>query len=124
MTTEEMERWNRFVQVICQKEEKDLSPIQKKAFLCFWYDAEMNSGGHCGYFDACPEAEPQELIDALTEIGGKEIADNFQKALEEGEEDDWTETDGAYYAFSPSLADCLQRYVADHEESIFQDGAD
>ena len=36
-----------------------LSPIQKKAVLCFWYDAEMQNGGHSGYLDCYPETNPR-----------------------------------------------------------------
>jgi len=119
MTAEKTTGWNRFISEICQREEKDLSPIQKKAVLCFWYDAEMNSGGHCGYFDVYPETDPQELFDALAEVGGQAMADNFQKALTEGENDDWEETDRAYYGFSPSLTERLQEYILKHKDVIF-----
>lgn len=33
-------------------------------------------------------------------VGYKEIADNYQKAIDEGEADDWIETDNAYYEVS------------------------
>lgn len=33
----------------------------------------------------------------------KEIADNYRKAIVEGENDGWIETDNAYYDFSLSM---------------------
>lgn len=111
--------WNRFIEEICCKNIAALSEVQKNAVLCFWYDAEMNSGGHSGYFDCRPDIDAQELINAIMAVGYKAIADNYQKALSCGKNDDWAETDDAYYSFSPSLCLCLQEYVEDHKDEIF-----
>lgn len=117
--TEEALRWNRFIDEVCYKDISELSDIQKKAVLCFWYDAEMGSGGHSGYFDNCPEDDPDEVYEALLEIGNKEIADNYRKALTaEAEEDNYIETDNAFYNFSPELAHLLQEYVENNKEDI------
>lgn len=43
--TEKDTLWNRFIEEICDRDAETLSPIQKKAVLCFWYDAEMQNGG-------------------------------------------------------------------------------
>ena len=117
--TEKDLRWNRFLRDICFRDVETLSEIQKIAVLCFWYDTEVNSGGHSGYFDCCPDTVPQELISAIFVVGYKAIADNYQKALSEGEKDDWVETDTAYYNFSPSLCDCLREFVESNKDIIF-----
>ena len=44
MLSERDERWNRFISEVCYRDVTTLSEIQKKAVLCFWYDAEMNNG--------------------------------------------------------------------------------
>lgn len=111
--------WNRFIAEICFRDIDSLSEIQKNAVLCFWYDSEMNSGGHSGYFDCYPDVIPQELINAIIAVSYKAIADNFQKALSEGENDGYVETDTAYYNFSPSLADYLEEYVERNKDVIF-----
>lgn len=36
-------RWNRFIEDICYRDIAELSPIQRKAVLCFWYDAEIKN---------------------------------------------------------------------------------
>ncbi len=113
-------KWNRFIEEICDRDVDTLSEMQKNAVLCFWYDAEMNSGGHSGYFDCYPDTIPQELIDAIIAVSYKEIADNYQKALNDGQNDDWIETDNAYYDFSPSLCDCLKEYIERHKDVIFE----
>ena len=96
-----------------------LSEIQRKAVLCFWYDAEMNSGGYSGYKDCYPNTDTEELAEAIRTIGYEEIADNYLKAVNEGEKDEWVETDMAYYKFSPSLSECLMEYVEKNKEAIF-----
>lgn len=117
--SEEAQRWNRFIYEVCDRDINTLSEIQKNAVLCFGYDAEMNSGGHSGYFECYPDTVPQELVDAIIAVSYKAIADNYLKALNEGEKDGWIETDGAYYGFSPSLGDCLEEYVENHKDVIF-----
>ncbi len=47
------------------------------------------------------------------------IADNYLKAMCEGEYDDWLETDMQYYEFEPSLCDCLQEFLECNKEIIF-----
>lgn len=112
-------RWNKFIKKICYRDMATLSKIQKKAVLCFWYDAEMNSGGYSGYRDCYPETDTKELTEAILTIGNKEIAENYLKAVTMGESDDWMETDTAYYRFSPSLCDYLEEYVEDNKAVIF-----
>ena len=113
-------RWNRFIYEICDREMNELSELQQKAVLCFWYDSEMNSGGHSGYFDCYPDTDFHALYDAILFIGNKKIADNFQKALtKEEEENDWVDTDDAYYDFSPSLYEYLSDFVETHKDDIF-----
>ena len=117
--TEKDTLWNRFIEEICDRDAETLSPIQKKAVLCFWYDAEMQNGGHSGYRDCYPETTPDELEDAILTVGNKEIADNYRRAITDGEEDDFEETDNAYYDFEPSLCDCLEEFVWENRNVIF-----
>ena len=112
-------RWNKFIETVCYRDLSTLSDIQKKAVLCFWYDAEMNSGGYSGYISCYPDIDPNELAEAILTIGYPEIADNYRKAVTEEERDDWEKTDDAYYNFSPSLADCLEEYVENNKDVIF-----
>ena len=116
--------WNRFIDEICyaniEEETIKLNPTQQKAVLCFWYQTEMESGGHSGYFDCYPETNQQELYEALLEISNKDIANNYQKALKNGEDDDYNETDNNYYSFNPSLFDYLLKYVIKNKEDIFK----
>lgn len=112
--------WDIFIQHICFKEIESLSEMQKNAVLCYWYDAEMNSGGHRGYFDVYPETNPNELAKAIRVIANDEIAENYLKAIKDGEDDDFKKTDMVYYKFSPSLSDYLQKYVEENKDLILK----
>ena len=117
--SEKDRRWNDFIEDVCFRDLSSLSAIQRKAVICFNYDAEMNNGGFSLYKDCHPDVNPTELKDALIEIGNKEIADNYMKALEDGEKDDFVETDMKYGTFSPSLCTYLQEYVEKNKDCIF-----
>ena len=121
-TPEQKERdtcWNHFIETVCSRSPEELSLVQRVAVLCFWYDAEMNSGGHSGYFDCYPDTDPDELALAITKVSRQEIADNYRKAVSDGEDDGFEATDMAYYHFSPSLSECLMEFVEQHKAEIF-----
>ena len=106
------EIWNRFIDEICYKELNDLNDIQRKAVIAFWYDAEMGSGGHGGYFDCYKDTDEEELYNILKEIGTEEIANNYKRAIKEREEDNLSlEVDLIYYHFNPAFDKYLQEYV-------------
>ena len=79
----------------------------------------MQNGGYSGYRACYPETNPDELEDAILSIGNKEFADNYRRAITDGEEDDIEETDNAYYDFEPSLSDCLEEFVWENRNVIF-----
>ena len=43
--------WNTFVDLIASNDMADMSEVQKRAALCFWYDSEVQNGGHLQYFE-------------------------------------------------------------------------
>ena len=117
--TERDARWNRFITDICPRSLDALSAVQKRAVLCFRYDAQMNSGGFSAYLASYPDADPQTLADALRAVGNEALAANFEQAAANGARDCWLATDRAFYAFSPSLCDCIRAYVEAHRTEIF-----
>ena len=118
MDIEKINRWNKFIDEICTKDISSLSEVQKKAVLCFQYDAEMNSGGYSGYKDVHPDTDTEELRNALIEVGNQKFADNYWEAVMIGEDDNWVTTDSEYYLISPSLADCIDEYIEKHKEEF------
>lgn len=111
--------WERFIDEIWTKDLAELNAVQKNAVLCFGYDSEVQNGGHGQYFDTCAGGEePDLLAEALLAVGGREMAENYLRALAEGEKDDWAGADETYYAFKPSLADRLADYIENHRDEI------
>jgi len=118
--TEADKRWNRFVRLACKDwMTAELNAVQRAAFLCFWYDAEVNNGGHGQYFDIFPELDPDEVAAALATVAGEIAAANFSRAVLEGEMDDYALADDVFYALEPSFGDRLMAYVEANRESIF-----
>ena len=125
MISEKDNRWNRFINDVCGRELEELSEVQKAAVLCFWYDAEMQSGGHSGYFGSYPETDPEELIASINRVAYKEISDNFQRALDEkardnGDENGYETVDDAYYDFEPSLFECLRQFTEKYKDEMLR----
>lgn len=118
--SEKAKRWNYFIEYICNRDIKTLNIFQKDAVLCFWYDTEVNSGGHSGYFDYYSETNTEELYQAIIKIANQEIANNYKKAVNYGKLDDYIEVDDAYYEFVPSLCDFLEKYVEQYKDKIFE----
>ena len=119
MLSERDERWNRFISEVCYRDVTALSEIQKKAVLCFWYDAEMNNGGFSGYLDVFPDTDLKELESALKEVANDDFVDNLRKAIRDGKADGWVETDREFYRFEPSLSALLEEYVEANKDVIF-----
>ena len=59
------------------------------------------------------------IIRNTTTSSNEEIANNYIKTLEEGEKDDFIETDMKYGTFSPSLCEYLQEYIEKNKDCIF-----
>jgi hypothetical protein len=59
------------------------TPVQRKAALVFWYQAEVNNGGHFQYFVNKASYPHKEVVDALRELGAHHSADVLAAALKE-----------------------------------------
>lgn len=112
--------WNKFVKEICDRDLRKLTDIQKNAVLCFWYDTEMGSGGHNGFFSMYDDLNYKDLEKAIRVVANKEIADNFKEALVKGKKDNYVKTDKKYYYYTPALADYLDKYIEKYKEDIFK----
>ena len=113
----ETDSWNSFIYTITTKELDSLNEIQRKAVLCFWYDAEVNSGGHNSFFENYSEIDSNELYNVLKEISSEEVANNYINALKNQNNDE--KEDYIFYKFNPSLTDYLQKYVEKNKDKIF-----
>jgi hypothetical protein len=129
-------KWNRFVAFLANANLTKLEPVQRPAFLVFWYDSEVLNGGHLQFFLNRPEQPTQETIAALERISSHGHANVLREALEllplprvpasvteyvetalEGRFD---ELDRAYYLIVPSIADRLEEYLEANFGEFFE----
>ena len=57
------------------------TPVQRKAALVFWYQAEVNNGGHFQYFTNSAGAHRMDALQALRQLGAKKAAEVLSLAI-------------------------------------------
>jgi hypothetical protein len=138
------EVWNAFVALVSSKPGEPFSLEQRPAVLVFWYEAEVQNGGHLQYFSNRGLEEAAETVEALRELGAETQAVVLESALasmpsdvdlspvsvEEyvgvAREDPHGGFDRAFEEAQPSLRVVLEAYLESHLAafiSIDEDGA-
>jgi hypothetical protein len=132
------EVWNAFVDLLAMEDYGDLDEVQRAAHLAFWYDSEVQNGGHMQYFENRGIELLRETLKALDGVGGEcqrrvldsatqryessqrahiETIEQYVSAALEGEFDPF---DAAYYACEPSIQDLLEEYLERHRDSFIE----
>ena len=122
--SDEYKLWKKFIEEVCPKDLDKLNEIQKNAALCFYYDREMNIGGHVCYFDQYQKVNNKDLIKALEKVSNRRFVTNFEEAIEKGREDNYEKTDAVYLRQSPCLTEYLEQYVITNKDKIFEETED
>ena len=122
--SDEYKLWNKFIEEKCTKDLKQLNEIQKNATLCFYYDREMNIGGHVCYFNQYQNIDNKDLIKALEEVSNSKFVTNFKEAIDHGKEDNYEKTDNIYLKQSPCLTEYLEQYIITNKDKIFEEKED
>jgi hypothetical protein len=73
--------WNEYVSLLATSNYRDLTEAQRAAHLVFWYDSEVQNGGHLQYFENRGIGQSNEVIAALRRLGAKCHADVFARAV-------------------------------------------
>jgi hypothetical protein len=128
--------WNAYVNLLATEEYHELSAEQRPAHLVFWYESEVQNGGHLQFFENHGTERLAETIEALGLLGAVchqqvlrdagnlwlnhsraqiQSAEEYCEIALEGEFDNF---DSRFHACSPSLQQCLEGYLARHQ-SIF-----
>lgn len=123
------EVWNAFVDVLATEDYHDLSPEQRPAHLVFWYESEVQNGGHLQYFENRGGERLDETIAALKLLGAScqqrvlrdaarlwrsrprpsiQSAENYCERALEGE---FSALDTRFHACKPSLTNVLQEHL-------------
>jgi hypothetical protein len=141
LTTQEVEAepyrvWNAYVNLLAMEQYEHLSPEQRPAHLVFWYEGEVQNGGHFQYFENRGTKHLPATIEALGLLGATcqqqvlreagerwlsrprpriQTAQEFCDTALAGEFDSF---DSRFHACSPTLNQCLESYLARHQASF------
>jgi len=130
--------WNSFISFLVDNDYDDLDAYQKRVWLCFWYDSEVQNGGHLQYFENRDIKYVNETINALKEIDAtaqsvilETALDKFRskkrgkirsvfifvkKALEE----EYGNEDTDFYKLEPNLIELITIYFNNNKERFIE----
>jgi len=119
--------WNAFIDLLAMEDYGALSVIQRKAHLAFWYDSEVQNGGHGQYFENRGVSRLSETTAALRDLGLEcqaEVLSRASAALSTTEPGaDWADTlpdsfidelDAAFHRCTPTVTEALEQHLARH----------
>lgn len=128
--------WNAYVDLLACEDYDDLTVEQRFAHLVFWYESEVQNGGHLQYFENRGTEHLEETIEALGVLGApcqqrilrqtsalflssprlriSSVEEYVARALEV----EFSTYDLQFGECSPSLTDCLEQYLVNHQ-SLF-----
>ena len=133
----EGERWNAMNDLLALSELEDLTPIQRKAHLAYWYMSEVYNGGHWQYFCNKVHYDHEEVVESLLAVGAKEQAEILEKALAGFSQDirypetveefiagydevDMHDLDTAFGSCTKKIEDCLEDYLDRYESEFIE----
>lgn len=130
--------WNEFVDILAMEEYQENEIIIKDASLAFWYDSELQNGGHLQYFENRGIDDSEDTANALKKIGAEKQKKVFEKALKiwkakirkpieeieeyvlEALEGEFEELDSEYYECSPDMNNYLEKYLEKNKNIFFK----
>ena len=126
--------WNAFVDLLAQSDAEDLDPRQRPAHLVFWYDSEVQNGGHFQYFENRGLSQVHDTVEALKLLGAHSQSEILSRSLKVASQRQWGEVasaeefvsetlesdlcdfDAEYNECAPSVSDLLERHVTEHRD--------
>jgi len=124
--------WNAFVDLVAE-DYRDFSENQRAAHLVFWYEAEVQNGGHLQYFENRGTEQVGETISALKRLGATCQADVLYRAVAQlrggprkriASVQEYADTalKGEFDAFDKEFGECdpqldkiLEKFLAQHQ---------
>lgn len=128
--------WNAFVDLVATEDYERMTQAQQVAHLVFWYDSEVQNGGHYQYFANSAGRRCNEALDALVLLGlecqalvlhqaiaawGSEnrVPPTTTQEFLDGAPVDWFDRfDTPYDSCRPAIMDALQGYLEEHQEEF------
>jgi len=130
--------WNEFVDIVSLLDFDESETSIEAASLCFWYDSELQNGGHLQYFENQGIENSKKLIEGLRKIGAETQKKVYEKALKvwmskvrdsidtieeyvlEALEEEFHELDSEYYECTPDMNYYLKKFLENNENSFFR----
>jgi hypothetical protein len=116
--------WNTFVELLAMRRYEDLSAEQRPAHLVFWYESEVQNGGHEQYFENCGTEHLDETIAALESLGANcqrsILRAATKKFLATAGNGDLSDFDSRFEHCTLSLVEYLQNHLAQHRRNFVQ----
>ena len=128
--------WNAFIDLLATSEYADLRPSQRPAHLIFWYESEVQNGGHLQFFLNRELDQVPETIDALRKFDAKAQADLLEQAVllwkskprsnpsdaqeyvDIAIEGEFDEFNNAFYGAPVELNTVLEKHLFDNESEF------
>jgi len=73
--------WNAYIELLATSEAVELQPTQRSAYFAFWYESEVQNGGHLQYFYNRGPDEAVQAVASLRLLGATAHADLLSAAL-------------------------------------------
>lgn len=128
--------WNAYIDLLASERYEDLTPAQRPPHLAFWYESEVQNGGHLQYFLNRGANQLGQTLEALSLMGA-----SCQRAVLEAAGEVWLEKqrrrpvtagefvdlslerefspfDERFHRCDPSLHTCLERYLQEHRSDF------
>jgi hypothetical protein len=121
--------WNAYVHLLAFEKLEDLTALQADAALMFWYDSEVQNGGHFQYFVNKGLAIATEAVDALGRQGAidqqriladaieawnsrsRQPIETVEEFCDEALNAEFKSFDRAYYACKPTMEMLLKEVL-------------
>ena len=125
--------WNAYIDLLGMEDYHDLTPEQRPAHLVFWYESEVQNGGHLQYFENHGTKHLAETIESLGILGAScqqqilkqageqwraserepiQTTEEYCEVAFEGEFDD---LDSRFYDCPCDLRQCLESFLDQHQ---------
>jgi len=125
--------WNAFVDLLAMEDYETLSALQRTAHLAFWYESEVENGGHGQYLENRGVDRLRETIQALEALGlpcHARLVSQIRQALpQNGEAVEWEEAlsedfladlDERFADCAPTITEGLQRHLEAHRAEYIE----
>ena len=126
--------WNAFVDVLAMSPLEELDAQQVPAHLVFWYESEVQNGGHFQYFENRGLADVDETIQSLRLLGAASHAEVLTRALRTASGREWGAissaddfvaealeselgtSDSDFHECAPPLQEILEAHLREHRD--------